>query len=259
MIALSQILVVKNVACKILGCLTFFVIVVIYTWQAPDIFEIHASKMSIMEAFSFSEQVCLSEAAPKGLRIYPDPGMTSRGRRLEPTSLDSVIQIYPGTWKMVVPSSLIDKSNCSYVNLDDADIADIQDSYKMQPSQELNIGTPIKLSMTHLHQDKQTGLKRIGVRFGTYARKNPGDAELHLKGSEGVEFIQLISLLDLTDNKYHYFNLDSKQYKSGEIVSTTGGGVSTWESHRDTGGINTCIVYEYNNGKKSFTPGCPLF
>lgn len=37
----------------------------------------------------------------------------------------------------------------------------------------------------------------------------------------------------LVDNKYRYFDLDSKSYTAGEIVSIAGGGVSTWESHVD--------------------------
>jgi len=95
--------------------------------------------------------------------------------------------------------------------------------------------------------------------FGTYVRQNPGEAELRLKGPDGAEFVQRFSLPDLADNKYRYFDLDSKRYVSGEIVSITGDGVSTWESHSEKGGVNTCITYEYNNGKRRFTPGCPLF
>ena len=90
-------------------------------------------------------------------------------------------------------------------------------------------------------------------------RKNHGDAELRLKGQDGNQFLQRFSLSELEDNKYHNFDIDSKRYSSGEILSITGGGVSTWESHSDKGVVSTCMTYEYNNGKKSFTPGCPLF
>lgn len=142
---------------------------------------------------------------------------------------------------------------------DDMGIATAQESYKMQPSAQLDTRAPIRISMTSSHQDDQAGVKRIGVMFGTYVRQNPGDAELRLKGPDGAEFVQRFSLPDLADNKYRYFDLDSKRYTSGEIVSITGDGVSIWESHNKKGGVNTCITYEYNNGKRRFTPGCPLF
>lgn len=142
---------------------------------------------------------------------------------------------------------------------DDMGITNVPESYKMQPSTQLNARTPIKIFMTSNHQDDKASLKRIGVMFGTYARQNPGDAELHLKGPDGTEFVQRFSLPVLANNKYRYFDLDSKRYTSGEIDSITGGGVSTWESQNKKGGSNTCITYEYSNGKRRFTPGCPLF
>lgn len=130
---------------------------------------------------------------------------------------------------------------------------------KMQPSTQLGASAPVPVLMTSGHKNQRAGLKRIGVMFGTYVRKNLGDAELRLKGQDGVQFSQRFSLSELEDNKYRYFDVDSKRYSSGEILSITGGGVSTWESHSDKGDVNTCMTYEYNNGKKSFTPGCPLF
>lgn len=240
-IALSQISIAENIRYKSFGYLTLFIVAVVYTWHVPDIFEIYTSKYPIKGRFDFSEQVCFSERAQN--------------------SLISLIQIYPESpvWKMTVPSKFVDKSNCKYTSRDDAGIADTQDLYKMQPSQQLNIDNPIKLFMTHRHQDDQAGVKRIGVMFGTHVRQNPGDAELRLKGPDGAELVQHFSLPDLADNKYRYFDLDSKRYTSGEILPITGGGVSTWESHNEKGGVNTCIIYEYNNGKRRFTPGCPLF
>ena len=132
-------------------------------------------------------------------------------------------------------------------------------TYKMQPSAQLSSSMPLQLMVTSGHREYEAGLERIGVMFGTYVRQNPGEAELRLKGPDGAEFVQRFSLPDLADNKYRYFDLDSKRYVSGEIVSITGDGVSTWESHSEKGGVNTCITYEYNNGKRRFTPGCPLF
>jgi hypothetical protein len=113
--------------------------------------------------------------------------------------------------------------------------------------------------MTPSHQDEQTGLKRIGVMFGTYVRQKPGDAELRLKRPNGPEFVQRFSLPDLDNNKCRFFEVDSKRYTSGEILSITGSAVSTWESHDEKGGVHTCITYEYTKGIRRFTLGCPLF
>ena len=113
--------------------------------------------------------------------------------------------------------------------------------------------------MTPSHQDEQTGLKRIGVMFGTYVRQKPGDAELRLKRPNGPEFVQRFSLPDLDNNKCRFFEVDSKRYTSGEILSITGSAVSTWESHDVKGGVHTCITYEYTKGIRRFTLGCPLF
>lgn len=258
MIALSQISIAGNIAYKIFSYFTLSIVTAVYAWHALDIFEIHASKTPLKGRFDFSEQVCLSEPVQKGLRVYPEPGTTPRGKRLEPTSTDSVIQIYPGTWIMVVPNRFIDKSDCKYTSLDDAGIADTQDLYKILPTPQLDAHSPIKIKMTSSNRDDQVGLKRIGVRFGTNARQNPGEAELRLKDPDGSEIARRFSLPDLADNKYRYFDLDSRRYTSGQIVSITGGGIATWESHDEKGGVNTCIIYEYNNGKRRSTPGCPF-
>ena len=130
---------------------------------------------------------------------------------------------------------------------------------EMQPSLQLTSTSPIRLSMTSGHQGKNNPLKKIGVMFGTYAPQNPGEAELHLKGKDEASFTQMFSLSDLADNKYKYFDLDSKRYNEGEIVFISGGGVSTWESHDEKGGTHTCILYEYADDKRRVTPGCPLF
>ena len=63
----------------------------------------------------------------------------------------------------------------------------------------------------------------------------------------------------LQDNKYHFFTLDPLPYHLARIVSTGGAGVSTWEGHHADGRVTTCIVYEFANGTKRYTPGCARF
>ena len=128
----------------------------------------------------------------------------------------------------------------------------------MQPSAQLGASAPIRILMTSGHRNQDAGLKRIGVLFGTYARQNPGEAELRLARADGSVLARRFSLADLADNKYRYFDLDSKHYSAGEIVSISGGGVSAWENHDDKA-ASTCVNYEYADGKRRFTPGCPPF
>jgi hypothetical protein len=142
---------------------------------------------------------------------------------------------------------------------DDMGIATTHDSYYAYPGAQPDAGSPIRMFMTSSHRHEQTGLKRIGVKFGRYVSQNPADAELRLNGPDGSALVQRFSLTDRADDTYRYFELDSKRYTSGEISTVTGSGVSTWESHSENGDINTCIIYEYNDGKRRFTPGCPFF
>lgn len=129
----------------------------------------------------------------------------------------------------------------------------------MKPSPELGASTPIKILMASEQQNEAAAIKRIGIMFGLYGRQNPGEAELHLRGPDGSEFIQRFALPYLGDNKYRYFDIDSKIYTEGEIVSVSGGGISTWESHSENGVAQTCVTYEYADGKRLFTSGCPFF
>jgi hypothetical protein len=131
--------------------------------------------------------------------------------------------------------------------------------YTMHPGSMLTRSAPLKLSLMTKDIGIAPQLTRIGVMFGTNGRQNPGDAELRLQGPNGAEFVQRFSLPDLADRNYRYFDLTPAHYTSGEIVSGSGEGISAWESAGETGAVNTCIIYEYNNGGKRFTPGCPLF
>jgi hypothetical protein len=130
---------------------------------------------------------------------------------------------------------------------------------ELRPSAELSSGMSIGIAMTPSHQRQQAPLKRVGVMFETYVRSNLGYAVLHLRGPDNAEFVQTFSLSDIDNNKYHYFDLDSKMYTTGEITGVAGGGISTWESHDGKGGVLTCLAYEYSDDRRGFTPGCPLF
>lgn len=126
----------------------------------------------------------------------------------------------------------------------------------MLPSAQLDSLTPIKLHIAARSEDGKAEIKRVGLMFGTYVRKNSGIAELHLKRLDGSDIVQRFSLPDLVDNQYYYFDIDSKISAEGEIISVSGGGISTWESHDENGKVNTCMIYEYVDGSKEYTRGC---
>jgi len=238
MLCLSQLS--QKKAYRIYSVVLLLAIFGVYVWHSPLIFESTASRLPLKTQLDFSEQICLSELSTK-------------------VEGESSIQIYPllPRWKMIVPGQYINKDGCEFTSYFDAGIARVGDEYKMQPSVPLSASTPIGILTSSDHQHKNAGLERIGVLFGTYGKQNPGEVELRLKASDGSEFVQRFTLPDLADNKYRYFDLDSKSYTTGEIVSISGGGVSTWESHNERGHA-TCILYEYAGGKRRFTPGCLL-
>jgi hypothetical protein len=131
-----------------------------------------------------------------------------------------------------------------------------QVSVVLRPSAPLERNQSIALVMSKRHEGNLQPLKRIGIQFGTYQRKNPGTAELRLRSSNGHELAIPFNLTGLADNQYKYFDLDSMPYSSGEIFYGTGGGISTWEAHGEKEAINTCLIFEYANGRKLYTWGC---
>ena len=128
---------------------------------------------------------------------------------------------------------------------------------KMVPSKQLEVTDPIKLHFVFDGRKDAQSLEKIGIMFGTHMRKNAGEAELLVFSSDGSKFSKKFSLPDLMDNRYRYFDLGVSDVVSAEIHFLSGGGVSTWESHDDSGNILTCINYKYTNKSVSFTPGCP--
>lgn len=131
-----------------------------------------------------------------------------------------------------------------------------QISVVLRPSAPLEKNNPIMLFMSEAHERSRQPLKRIGIQFGTYIRKNPGSAELRLTALDGHSLTIPFSLPDVADNQYKYFELDSMPYSAGQIFYLTGGGISTWETHEDKGSVMTCLIFEYTNGKKFHTRGC---
>jgi hypothetical protein len=225
---------------KIASLALSLALVAVYASSPSLVFETGAARLPIMVGLGFREQMCLSEPAAEG-----------HGR--------SVIRIYPqlDIWRMTVPTRYIVKEHCEFASYEEAGITRPGESYSLRPSPPLTAASEIRLSMTAGHSNPDTGLRRIGVMLGTYARENAGEAELRLAGGDGTQITLRFALPGIVDNQYRYFNLDSGRYNEGAIVGVSGGGVSTWESFGAGGAVQTCIRYEYADGSRRFTPGCP--
>ena len=120
---------------------------------------------------------------------------------------------------------------------------------------EKNIAIPLFLSKDHM--ENLQPLKRMGINIGTYMRKNPGIAELQLTAPDGHVLKIPFDLSELKDNQYYYFDLDARPYSDGRISYSSGGGISVWEAHEEGGVIESCLIYEYANGERRRTRGCP--
>ena len=128
----------------------------------------------------------------------------------------------------------------------------------LRPSTPL-ASAPIPLRMSSAALHRTTPLRRLGVMLGTHNRKNSGEGALRLEMADGNGFTKQFALTDVRDNKYHYFSLDPGLYITGSIVPVSGGGISTWEIHGGQDSVLTCLVYEYADNSRLYTPGCPLF
>ena len=125
-----------------------------------------------------------------------------------------------------------------------------------EPSTPLSPETPISFKIGS-DESSPTQIKRVGIMFATWARANQGTAQvMFYNGRDNVHQAEL-DISKLEDNKYAYFDV-SEKVSHAEIISITGGGVSIWKARYDTGDVSPCLIIEFTNGAKKFTPGCPM-
>lgn len=132
--------------------------------------------------------------------------------------------------------------------------------WSVTPSRPLSKNGTIKLKFNNIlkENDGNKKLIKIGIRFGTYMRENPGLARIEMKQKNGSNFAMNFPLPSLKDNNYKYFDVPNDIIQEGEIKSLTGEGISTWESYDKDSGSFTCIISIYSDGSRRFTPGCPM-
>lgn len=111
-----------------------------------------------------------------------------------------------------------------------------------------------------MHLAQKALLRRVGVLIGTHGNQDTGEAELYLDGPNGMPISRSFALSALADNSYHFFDVDPGLYTKGGIRSVMGGGISVWESSWELGWKHsyTCMIYEYTDGSRRYTPECPV-
>jgi hypothetical protein len=134
--------------------------------------------------------------------------------------------------------------------------SDIELVHTLQQSSRLENGSAIRLVMTTEHEHRSIPLRRIGVLFASKETSHTGDAELHVTGPHRAEFSARFNLSSVVDNEYRYFEVPQNVYMTGEVRAISGSGIRVWEGHLEQ--TSTCLIYEYVDGTRAYTPACPL-
>jgi hypothetical protein len=112
----------------------------------------------------------------------------------------------------------------------------------------------VELVMTSEHEKRPLELRRIGVLFASNSYQ--GEARLLLRSPDGATFSSEFSLATVKPDRYQFFDLRPGVYRSGDVEPVTGGELSVWEGHWDQ--TSTCIIYEYVDFSRAYTPSCPM-
>jgi len=132
-----------------------------------------------------------------------------------------------------------------------------KEGYDRQPLNALSQSTPLPLVLLEPQRESPGTIVRLGVLFATYGKKADGIAVLRLRDDTGHAVETKFALSSLNDNSYQYFDVEPRRYVAGEVRYLTGGGVTVYERIDKRGDRATCMTYEYRNGSRRSTPGCP--
>ena len=128
---------------------------------------------------------------------------------------------------------------------------------KLTPSAALSQNTPVTLKFPAIDENSFDKITRLCIMFGTYVRKNPGEAELSLVAKGGGVYRRIFSLPELIDNAYKCFEVPADYYTSGELRFVSGGGVSVWEVHADDKNPLSCLKLDTIRNQTVAINGCP--
>lgn len=154
--------------------------------------------------------------------------------------------------------SVLATTKCLIVRYYESDAPLKSPSYRLIATSPISAGSEQPIKFDERQREAPRHLYRIGVRFGTHRRLNKGKGELRLQTLGGHTYRKTFNLADLTDNQYHFFELDGFSYTSGSVAMLEGGGVSLWETFpEDTQVGITCLALGIYDDGQRITPGCP--
>lgn len=166
----------------------------------------------------------------------------------EPCVLDIILSDYT----LVLPNLYVLNELADTLGLD------VMTNYKMHEHSFIIGDESMELAMTGKYLADPRPLSKVGILFSTAESTLPATKQLNFIRQDGGIHQASVERSDLKNNRYHFFDLPSGNYVSMTINTITGQGISLWESHKDTGEKYTCLIYEFENGEKLFTPGCTL-
>jgi uncharacterized membrane protein len=123
------------------------------------------------------------------------------------------------------------------------------------PSPPLAADHPIPVVFSQAQVDDPAKLSSLGIKLGTYMTTHAGTAEVRLEDAGGHSVSRSFELKDLVDNGFLEIPLDGGRYIKGEISSTGGVGISTWEVKVNKRRLS-CLHARTTDGREITTPGC---
>lgn len=127
--------------------------------------------------------------------------------------------------------------------------------YRFKESAPLSKAKSIRVLLPREIVEQKQPVRKVGIQFAAHKKIHHGEAEIRITSPAGSLYAQKFSLEQITDDEYLFFAIDTMAIDSIEILSTSGEGISTWESSAAGGEFLTCALYQYANKKWVIAPG----
>lgn len=137
-------------------------------------------------------------------------------------------------------------------------IAEAGSAYAERPGPQLEPDGAVPLLLDQGYLDHGQPVQRIGIRFVLPQGRAEGKAQLNLKSEEGAHVTIPFDLSEIRLHRYFYFDMTPELYLSGYIEIDGETDVRLLESHAEGEALATCLVYEYTEDSRRYTPGCPF-
>ncbi len=146
----------------------------------------------------------------------------------------------------------------SDIALADYGIAEASTAYAERPGPRLEPDLEVPLLLDQGYLDRGQPVQRIGIRFVLPQGRAEGKAQLNLKSEEGAHVTIPFDLSEIKLHRYFYFDMAPELYLSAYIETEEATDVQLLESHVEGEAVATCLVYEYAEDSRRYTPGCPF-